>query len=71
MEQKLKFLIDAEILDDKTELEMQKNSGGTTFSYQACGGGGGCGGCGGGGGCGICGGVHKYAEKKHTAYKEH
>lgn len=61
MEQKLKFLLDAEIVDDKTGLEMQGNPGGVTYSYQACGGGGGCG----GGGCG--GGARQYAEKKKRA----
>lgn len=62
MEQKLKFLIDAEITDDKTELEMQRSSGEITYSYKACGGGGGC------GGCGICGGTRKYTENHpHTA----
>ncbi len=67
MEQKLKFLLDAEIVDDKTGFEMQGRSGRITYSYQACGGGGGCG-C--GGGCGICGGVRRYADKKtHTACK--
>ena len=37
MEQKLKFLLDAEIVDDKTGFEMQGSSGRITYSYQACG----------------------------------
>lgn len=64
MAQKLKFLHDVEIVEDRTGLEMQGGSGRVTYSYQACGGGGGCG-C--GGGCGICGGVRKYADKNMHA----
>lgn len=55
MEKRLKVLLDAEIIDDKTIFELQSNSSGTAYSYQACGGGGG--GCGGGGRRG-------YVEKK-------
>ncbi len=49
MKQKLKFLLDVEIVDDNTIFEPQSNEDSVTYSYQACGGGGGCGGgCGGG-----------------------
>ena len=58
MEERLKVLFDAEIVEDKTVYEVQSNSGGIVYSYQACGGGGGCGGCGG------CGGGRRYMEKK-------
>lgn len=52
MEKKLKVLLDAEITDDKINTELQNGSGRIRYSYQACGGGGGCGGGCGGGGCG-------------------
>ncbi|RKJ44908.1 hypothetical protein D7X98_09570 [bacterium 1XD8-76] len=54
MEKKLKVLGDVEIVNDKTNFELEKGFGQFAYSYQACGGGGGCGGC--GGGCGGCGG---------------
>lgn len=69
MEKRLKVLLDAEIVDDKTFFELQSDSNGFAYSYQACGGGGG--GCGGGGGgCGGCGGGcgrMGYLEKKFEA----
>ena len=49
MEQKLKVLLDVEIVDDDMNAELQNGFGRFTYAYQACGGGGG--GCG-GGGCG-------------------
>lgn len=55
MKKKLKVLVDAEFMDDTASFDLRNSSGGITYSYQACGGGGGCsGGC--GGGCGkVCG----------------
>lgn len=62
MNEKLKVLLDAEIVEDKTVYELQSSLSGIAYSYQACGGGGGCGG--GCGGCGGCGGGRRYMEKK-------
>lgn len=44
MEKRLKVLRDAEITDDKTNWELQGRARRLVYSYQACGGGGGCGG---------------------------